>query len=124
MANLQFLLTQGDKVLGHADRPEQLSLADLDQYAGFKIALGYNGADGREIIGIVADVAPLSGCTTWRISSVQDGLHRLINSSGCPARLVRRRLRVMFKQGWFDNLHQLPLPVVITAGERVAELAT
>jgi hypothetical protein len=121
MPNLQFLLTQGDKVLDHADRPEQLNLDDLDQFAGFKVALGYRGK-ARKIIGIAADVAPLSGCATWRISSAQDGLHRLINSGGCPARLVKRRLRVMFQHGWYDDLTQLPLPVVLTPGEMGAEL--
>lgn len=116
MANLQFLLTQGNKVLDCADRPEQLSLDGLDQYAGFKIAIGYRHDATPTIIGIAADVAPLAGCVTWRITSNQDGQYRLINSSGCPARLVKRRLRVMFQHGWFDNLEQLPLPVVITPG--------
>lgn len=117
MKNLQFLLTQGDKVLDNADRPEQLNLTDLDPYAGFKIAIGYKGHGSHRIIGIAADVAPLSGCITWRITSNQDGSYRLINSAGCPAQLIKTRLRVMFHHGWFDNLHNLPLPVMLTPGE-------
>lgn len=113
MANLQFLLIQGHKVLDHADRPEQLNLDGFNPYAGFKIAVGYR----HHVIGIAADVAPLSGCVTWRITSNQDGYHRLINSAGCPTRLVKRRLRVMFHHGWFDDLDNLPLPVAIVPGE-------
>ena len=114
MPNLQFLLIQNDKVLDSVDEPDQLSMFGLDAFAGFKIVIGYVNEDKeREILGVAADVTPLIGCAAWRITSNQDGNHRLINAGGCPARLARRRLRAMFRQGWFDDLCQLPSPVVI-----------
>lgn len=117
MPNLKFLLLQDNTVFDSADEPGQLSLWGIEPFAGFKIVLGYIDEGGeKEILGIAADVAPIGDCVTWRISSVQDGQHRLINSAGCPGRLARRRLHVMFTQGWFDNLCQLPMPVTIVPG--------
>jgi hypothetical protein len=124
MASAYFLLIQDDHVVDWDTNPGHLSLAGLDALAGFKIAVAHvNEFGDKEVIGIAADVAPLYGCATWRISSNQDGMHRLVNSGGCPARLARRRLRVMFTQGWYGDLCQLPLPVVITPGECVTKMA-
>jgi len=118
MASAYFLLIQNDQVVDWTNAPDHLTFGGLDAFAGFKIAVAHvNEFGDKEVIGLAADVAPLSGCTTWRITSNQDGQYRLINSGGCPAELVRRRLRVMFEQGWFEDLANLPLPVVITPGE-------
>lgn len=114
MTFAHFILIQNDQVLDHADDPMQLSTTSFDEYAGFKIAVGcLNNWSDCEIIGIAADVAPLPS-TAWRISSNQDGMRRLINSATNPLWLVLERLRVMFDQGWFDDLHHLPTPVIIT----------
>lgn len=110
-----FLLIQDGKMRDHAICPQYLSTNRIDQYAGFKVAIGCQiGSGEQEVVGVIADVAPLSGSTCWRISSIQDGQYRLINSGTPPALLVKTRLRVMYEQGWFDDLANLPLPVTIT----------
>jgi len=117
MASVYFLLIQDDHVVDWDTNPAHLSLAELDAFAGFKVAVAHvNEFGDKEVVGIAADVLPLADCVTWRITSNQDGMHRLVNSAGCPARLARHRLRAMFAQGWFKDLCQLPLPVVITPG--------
>lgn len=110
-----YLLIQGGKVKDHAIRPECLETTWIDQYAGFKVAIGCQiGSGEREIVGIIADVAPLLNSSCWRISSVQDGQYRLINSGPFPASLVKTRLRVLCEQGRFEDLANLPPCVVIT----------
>ncbi len=111
-----FILIQDNKVIDRCITPNFLRSEKLDAYAGFKIAIGrVSDTGGREIVGVVADVGPLSGAKTWRISSDMDGMYRLIGAAECPAMLVTNRLGVMQGAGKFCNLADLPMRVVITA---------
>jgi hypothetical protein len=119
-----FILIQNNKVLDRSITPNFLRLNKLDAYAGFKIAIGrVSQTGGRKIVGIVADVAPLSGAKTWRISSDIDGLYRLIGAAECPAALVTRRLGVMHRAGQFSDSADLPMRVVLTAFGPVTPLS-
>ena len=110
-----FILIQNNRMLGRDILPEFLRTEKLDAYAGFKIAIGrVNGRGKRAIAGVVADVAPLSGAKTWRISSDADGLCRLIGASMCPAELVIKRLDTMHRAGKFSDLANLPMRIVLT----------
>lgn len=111
-----FILIQDNKVLSRGITPAALNVTKLDAYAGFKIAIGrIKETDEREIAGVIADVGPLSGAKTWRISSDVDGLYRLVGAGGCPAELVTNRLGVLFGAGKFSDLSDLPMCVVLTA---------
>jgi hypothetical protein len=119
-----FILIQNNKVLDRSITPNFLRIGKLDAYAGFKIAIGcINETGGREIVGIVADVGPLSGAKTWRISSPQDGLYRLVGVTDSPVELVTRRLGVMQGAGQFCDLTDLPVRVVLTAFGPVTPLS-
>jgi hypothetical protein len=120
-----FILIQNDKVLSTAITPTFLRIEKLDAYAGFKIAIGcINDWGEREIVGIAASVAPLSGAKAWRVSSYQDGMYRLINTAICPGTFVIRRLGAMQGAGQFIDLTDLPEQVVLTASGAVTPLST
>ena len=111
-----FILIQDNKVLDRSITPNFLRPGKLDAYAGFRIAIGrINETGGREVVGIVADVGPLSGAKTWRITSPQDGTYRLVGVTDSPLELVTRRLGVMQGAGQFIDLSDLPERVVLTA---------
>ena len=110
-----FILIQNDRVIDRAIKPSFLRTKQLDAYAGFKIAIGRIKQDGaRSIAGVVADVGPLSGAKTWRISSEADGIYRLVGATRCPAELVVNRLSGMHRNGKFNDLDSLPMRVVLT----------
>lgn len=120
-----FILIQNSKVIDRAITPNFLRLGGLDAYAGFQVAIGHINMRGEKaIVGVVANVAPLSGAKTWRISSDADGLYRLVGAGGCPAKLVIERLKVMQKGGKFDDLSNLPMRVVLTTVGPTTPLST
>jgi hypothetical protein len=117
VSDAQFLLIQ-DGVVDVSDNPATLTYSFIDAFAGFKVAIGcVNEFDQHEIIGIVADVSPVAGCNTWRVSSAQDGYNRLVGAAGSPASHVRVRLGVMYENGDFADLCRLPQPVTVMPGE-------
>ena len=115
-----FLLIQGDIVASDSD-PHSLirkTSSLYDVFAGFKVAIGCVNEHGeREIIGIVADVSPLKGCTTWLVTSKQDGYNRYVGATGSPDIFVSNRLWVMLSDGDFNDLCNLPPPVRIDPGK-------
>jgi len=120
----QFLLIQNG-VVDCSENPGNLAYSFVDAFAGFQVAVGcVNEFGEREIVGIVADVVPVSGCNTWRISSHQDGYNRLIGAAGSPAAHVRVRLGVLYKNGYFVDLCNLPQPVMVMPGEPAQALTT
>ena len=115
-----FLLIQDGIVASDSDLHCLIRKASArcDVFAGFKVAIGCVNEHGeREIIGIVADVAFLMDCKTWRITSKQDGYSRHIGATGAPEVLVCNRLTVMLNDGDFDDLVNLPAPVTIISGD-------
>lgn len=112
----QFLLIQ-DGIVDCAECPANLAFSFIDAWIGFKVAVGcINEFGEHEIVGIVADVSRVIGCNTWRVSSSQDGYRRLIGATGSPASFVRARLDVMYRNGDFADLCQLPPAVLIMPG--------
>ena len=120
VTNTTFLLIQGGVVASDND-PYCLvrnAAMSYDIFAGFQIAIGcVNEFGAREIIGVVAVVAPLKGCSTWRVTSKQDGYNRHVGSTGAPDVLVCNRLTVMLDDGDFNDLCNLPTPVTIISGD-------
>ena len=114
-----FLLIK-DGVVASATTPADLFrayLPDFDVLDGFKVAIGCTNEFGeREIVGIVADVAPLVGCVTWYITSYQDGYYRHIGATGAPDILVSNRLHSLYEAGDYDDLVNLPQAVRIVRG--------
>jgi hypothetical protein len=120
----QFLLIQ-DGVVDYSENPGNLAYSFVDAFAGFQVAIGcVNEFGEREIIGIVADVAPVSGCNTWRVSSYQDGYNRLVGATGSPAAHVRVRLGVLYENGYFADLCNLPQPVTVMPGKPAEALVS
>lgn len=117
VSDVQFLLIQ-DGLVDHSDRPDNLMFSLVDPYAGFKVVVGcVNEFKEREVVGAVAEVAPVEGCNTWRVSSIMDGYNRLVGAAGSPASFVRVRLGVMYQNGDFEDLCRLPSPVTVLPGE-------
>ena len=120
VTNRTFLLIQGGVIASDRDPYCLIRKAgsSYDIFAGFKIFIGCVNEFGvREIVGIVAEVLPLKGCKTWRITSKIDGYNRLVGPTGAPAELVASRLGGAMGRGDFDDLANLPAPVRIVPGD-------
>jgi len=113
VSDVKFLLIQ-DGIVDSAENPAGLAFSFVDAYAGFQVAIGCTNEFGqREIVSLVASVAPLAGASCWRVSSFQDGNNRLVGAAGSPASLVRVRLCAMYEHGRYDDLCQLPQPILV-----------
>jgi hypothetical protein len=109
-----YLLIQGDKVVDHCLALNCLRVGDIDSYTGFKIAVGIQTEWGeKEIIGVLADVAPLFGYNTWHITPSLGGGSYDMTTNDAPSNAVKHRLRLAMERGAFDDLANLPPPLTI-----------
>lgn len=111
-----YLLIQGGRVVDHCTALGCLWLSDIDEYAGFTIAVGYQTEWGeKEVVGVIADVAPLPvACSNWRVTSETPGcLPYTINTPESPSDFVKWRLRTLAVKGYFDDLTNLPPTLTI-----------
>ena len=114
----RFLLVQGDKVFGVAERPTQLPFMDVVLSKPWKVMIGTINEFGQaEIIGTAAeaypDTDPSRNC--WRISSPLDGYGRLVGSAGTMTSIICDRLRVLYGNGCYDDVLKLPPHITIQA---------
>jgi len=113
VSNVCFLLVQGE-VIDVCERPDKLNFAFVDMVSGFQVAIAcVNELGDREVIGVVAEVRPMVGCTAWRISSELDGHRRLVGAAGEMRGLLRKRLCVYWRHRVFSDLCQLPARILI-----------
>ena len=117
VSNVRFLLIQGE-IIDACERPDKLNFAFVDKVSGFKVAIAcINELGSREVIGVVAEVRPMLGCTAWRISSELDGYRRLVGAAGEMRGLLRKRLCTYWRHRLFDDLCQLP-QLILIEGEK------
>ncbi len=113
VSNVCFLLVQGE-VIDVCERPDKLNFSFVDTVNGFKVAIACTNELGeREVIGIVAEVRPMLGCSAWRISSELDGHRRLVGAAGEVRDFLRKRLCTYWRHRVFSDLCQLPTPILI-----------
>jgi hypothetical protein len=113
ISNVCFLLIQGE-VVDVCEHPDRLNFAFVDKVNGFKVAIAcINEFGAREVIGIVAVVLPMLGCTTWCVSSELDGHRRMVGIAGDMKGLLRKRLQTYRQHRLFSDLCRLPSPILI-----------
>lgn len=111
----RFLLIQDNKVIETAPTIRSLKCLDMREFRGWKVAVGcINEFDQPEIVGIVAEVYPIEiTVNTYRISSETDGYARLIGRHYGPWYTVWLRLETLEYNGRFNDLANLPQPVIL-----------
>jgi len=115
-----FILIQHGEIIDVAGSPTALLFSAIDALEGFQVAVGcVNEYCQREIVGLVADVAPVGDCAHWYVSSEQDNGASPIGTWGHPESLVRVRLATQLRAGRFDDLANLPPPVCIAPAREV-----
>lgn len=109
------LLIQGDKVVDRSLRPEYLHTEKIDEYAGFKVALGYADTETglKKVVAVLADVAPLDACDYWRISSEYYDNVVIGGSDYRPAAFVKYSLRDLTSTGRLRYPPNLPPTLTI-----------
>lgn len=107
-----FLLIQEGRVVDYCAVVSCLRIHTIDDCAGFKIAIGYQNEYGeKEVIGILADVAPLAACKIWGITPLYGGTPYSICTRSTPGEFVKHQLSVAHTQG---NLDLANLPPTMT----------
>lgn len=107
-----FLLIQ-DGIVDTSATPAGLMFNVLDLNRGFKVAVGCDRGGNKEVVGIVADAEAIDGCGDWMVSSEADGELKRIGGWGFVESFVRVRLSTQYRQGQFDDLANLPKPVIV-----------
>jgi len=111
----QFLLIQNDNVLGVSPTPKNLPYKILNQAQTWLIVIGtVNEFDQPEVVGTVAEAYPRHGKPCYRVSSPLDGNGRLVGSAMSIIGLITERLRVLYGNGCYQDLCQLPPAIVVT----------
>ncbi len=113
ISNVCFLLVQGE-VIDVCEKPDKLNFAFVDEVSGFQVAIACTNEFGeQEVIGIVAEMLPMLGCTTWRVSSEIDGHRRMVGVAGSMKDFIQKRLRAYRRLRLFADLCQLPAQILI-----------
>jgi hypothetical protein len=111
---VKYLLVQGKAIVDIADSPSALLYSAVDDKLGFKVIIGcINEFNQAEIVGIIANIGELKDSPSWRICSAVDG-NTVIKARKSPIGLVRDRLGMMFRYGYFYDLCRLPVQVTIS----------
>ena len=109
-----FVLTQGSKVFGVAKVPTRLPYYELELSKPWKVALGIINEFGQpEIVCMIAAAFPMARTTCRRISSPIDGTDRLIGQTGTMAGVICNRLAVLFNNGCYEDVLNIPPSVIV-----------
>jgi hypothetical protein len=108
------LLIQDDKVVERCFYLEFLRTEKIDEYTGFKVALGYFDRSGvRKVFTVLADVEPLADCDYWCITSGEYDNIIVPCEEYRPAAFVKYVLRDVADKGHLQYPPVLPTPLTI-----------
>jgi len=110
----QFLLIQGDKILGVSPIYHNLPYRTLDQTQNWMVVVGTIKETGKpEIVATIAEAYPKPGKFCYRISSPLDGENRLVGNATSMIELITSRIRILYNNRCYDNVNDLPPTIVI-----------